>query len=184
MPITSPPRTILDLAAQLGSKEQERGPLDPKRLSDLEQLVAQAQYRKLASERELRDHLHRHRRKPGVRALRTVLDLPGGPRRTNSPAERALLRLLREREITGYEVNEKVAGYEVDFLWRKEKLAVEVDGYDGHSGRVAFERDRLKSAVLKANDISVMPVTGRQVQLDPDGVVTRLLAALAAVRRF
>ena len=179
MPLTSPPRTILDLAAEHGAKARANlGALDPHRLSDLEQLVAQAQYRGLASDAELRDQIERNPHRPGIRALRAILDLPGGPRRTDSPAERALLRLLRERGIEGYEVNAKVAGWEVDFLWRGEKLAVEVDGYDGHSGRVAFERDRLKAATLKANGISVMPVTGRQIKRDPDGVIARLLAAL------
>ena len=165
MPLTSPPRTILDLAAEPDADELER-------------IVAEAHYRKLATEAELRDQITRNPYKHGIRALRGVLDVPGGPRRTRSPAERALLRLLRERGINGYETNPKVAGHEVDFLWRAERLAVEVDGWDAHSGRVAFERDRLKIAVLKAQGIATMPVTGRQIQRDPDGVVARLLAAL------
>ncbi len=168
MPLTRPPRTVLDCAALLP---------DP---YDLERLVAEAHYRGIASEAELRDQLSRNPRKRGVRALRATLDLPGGPKRTRSPAERWLLRLLREREITGYETNAEVAGYEVDFLWRDERLAVEVDDYDAHSGRVAFERDRLKVAKLEAAAISVMPVTGRQIKREPDGVVERLLAALVA----
>ena len=166
MALTSPPRTILDCSALF---------TDP---YELERLVAEASYRKLASEAELRGQLERNRHKRGNRALRCVLELPGGPKRTRSPAERGLLRLLRERRIDGYETNQKIAGYEVDFLWRDAKLAIEVDGFDAHSGRVAFERDRLKVAVLEANGLSVMPVTGRQVRRDPDGVVTRLLAAL------
>jgi very-short-patch-repair endonuclease len=193
MPLTSPPRTILDLAANpdgvsaaggrgSGGPAPQSDPLSHHRLGDLENLVAQAEYRRLASERELRDQIERNPRKPGLRALRAVLDLPGGPRRTNSPGERALLRLLRERGIEGYEVNADIAGYEVDFLWRSERLAVEVDGYDGHSGRVAFERDRLKAATLKANGISTMPVTGRQIRRDPDGAIARLLAALRTTR--
>jgi very-short-patch-repair endonuclease len=102
----------------------------------------------------------------------------GGPRRTRSPAERALLRLLRTRGLTDYETNATVAGHEVDYLWRDERLVVEVDGWDAHSGRVAFERDRLKAAVLRAQGITTMPVTGRQIRRDPGGVVARLLAAL------
>ncbi|HWM64301.1 MAG TPA: DUF559 domain-containing protein [Solirubrobacterales bacterium] len=117
--------------------------------------------------------------KRGNRRLRSVLDLPGGPRRTRSPGERALIRLLREGGIEGYETNAEVAGFEVDFLWRGEHLAIEVDGWDAHSGKVAFERDRLKVAKLRATGVSVMPVTGRQVRREPDAVVERLLAALA-----
>jgi very-short-patch-repair endonuclease len=166
MPLTSPPRTILDIAALFA---------DP---YELERIVAEASFRKLATEAELRDQLERNAGRRGSRRLRAVLDLPGGPHRTRSPAERQLLRLLRERGINGYEVNARVAGFEVDFLWRDARLAVEVDGFDAHSGRIAFERDRLKVAKLRAAGISVMPVTGRRIRDDPHGVAERLLAAL------
>jgi very-short-patch-repair endonuclease len=166
MPLTSPPRTILDLSPSLDEYE-------------LEALVAEASYRNLASEPELRSQLKRNPRKRGVARLRSVLDLPGGPRRTRSPSEREMLRLLRRSGIDGYETNAKVHTYEVDFLWRDRSFAVEVDGYDAHSGRVAFERDRLKAATLNANGITVMPITGRQIRRDPDGILGRLLAALA-----
>jgi hypothetical protein len=85
MALTSPPRTILDCAALL---------TDP---YELERLVAEATYRRRASEAELRDQLAATRRSaayvpsvpssicPAVRA---------GPARR---AERALLRLFRVR---------------------------------------------------------------------------------------
>ncbi len=170
MAVTSPPRTIFDLAALLDAY-------------DLEGLVAEASYRKLASEHELRDQLTRNPRKPGVVALRAILNLPGGPQRTRSPAERRMLRLLRGAGITGFEANARIHGYEVDLLWRDLGLAVEIDGYDAHSGRVAFERDRLKLATLNAHGLTVMPVTGRQLRVDPAGVLSRLRRALALAAR-
>jgi hypothetical protein len=87
MPLTSPPRTILDLAGELGSE-------------DLERLVAEANYRRLASALELRDQLERNPGKRGNATLRIVLDVPGGPARTRSPAERQMLRLLRRAGFT------------------------------------------------------------------------------------
>jgi very-short-patch-repair endonuclease len=162
--LTSPPRTILDLAATW---------------DDLESLVAEATYRRLASDHELRAQLDRHSHKPGSRKLRAVLDAPGGPQRTRSPAERTMLRLLREADITGFEANARVHGYEVDLLFRDHDLAVEIDGYDAHSGRVAFERDRLKRATLTSRGITVMPITGRQIRDDAPGVLARLRGALA-----
>jgi very-short-patch-repair endonuclease len=163
--LTSPPRTILDLASCLD-------------LEELERLVAEAQYRRLAGDSELREQVERNPGRRGVVALRSILDLPGGPRRTRSPAERLMLRLLRRDGLTGYETNAKVHGYEVDVLWRELGFAVEVDGYEAHSGRVAFERDRLKLAKLKARGVDVMAVTGRQLRDDPEGAIARLLAAL------
>ena len=76
-------------------------------------------------------------------------------------------------------MNGRIHGYEVDVLWRTAGVAVEVDGWDAHSGRVAFERDRLKAATLIANGLTVIPITGRQIQADPEGVIGRLLRALA-----
>jgi very-short-patch-repair endonuclease len=164
--LTSPPRTILDLAGAYAE-------------GDLEALVAEAHYRNLAREPELRSQLDRNPHKPGTRRLKAILDLPGGPRRTRSPAERELLALLRRAGIDGVETNARIAGYEVDFLWRDHGFAVEVDGYDAHSGRIAFERDRLKVAALNAHGITVMPVTGRRIRDDPGGVLERIVAALA-----
>ena len=171
MRLTSPPRTILDLAALIDDAYE------------LERIVADAAYRRLASERELRDQLQRNPRKRGTAKLRAVLDLSGGPRRTRSSAERALLRLLRESGIGGFETNARVHGYEVDFLWRAQRFAVEVDGWDAHSSRKAFEDDRLKAARLQAHGIAVMRVTGRQILRDPEGVIARLTAALTGPRR-
>jgi very-short-patch-repair endonuclease len=170
IPLTSPPRTILDLATHL--------PID-----ELEQLVAEANYRRVARDQELREQVEKNGRRRGVARLREVLDLSGGPKRTRSPAEKAFPCLLRRAGIEGFETNAPVLGYEVDFLWRELNFAVEVDGWDAHSGRVAFERDRLKVARLGAGGVQVMPVTGRQIRRDPDAVVTRLRAALDAARQ-
>jgi very-short-patch-repair endonuclease len=169
LPLTSPPRAILELA---GSLEHDA----------LETLIAEAHYRRLATDVELRDQIARNPGKRGVRRLREVLDLPGGPRRTRSPAERQLLALLRREHVAGYEMNARVHGYEVDLLWPEAKLVVEVDGYDAHSGRIAFERDRLKASTLTAHGLVVMRVTGRQIRRDPDGVVARILRALVRAR--
>lgn len=165
LPLTSPPRTILDLACELDRDE-------------LELVVAEASYRRLATERELRDQLERNPGKRGNASLRRVLELAGGPQRTRSVAERRMLRLLRDAGVTGYEANARIHGYEVDLLWREHGLAVEIDGYAGHSGRVAFERDRLKIATLKAHGVDVVPVTPRRIRDDPDGTLGRLLRAL------
>lgn len=171
MRLTSPPRTILDLAAIVDDEYE------------LERIVADAAYRGVASEAEICGQLERNPGKRGAVRLRGVVDLPGGPQRTRSPGERAMLRLLRGRGIGGFETNVRIHGYEVDFFWRAQCLVVEVDGWDAHSSRKAFEDDRLKAARLQARGIRVMRVTGRQIKRDPDGVIGRLLAALNSAQR-
>ena len=93
-----------------------------------------------------------------------------------------MLRLLRRAGVDVYETNARIHGYEVDFLWRDAGIVVELDGWDGHSGRVAFERDRLKVATLTAHGLTVIPVTGRQLRDDPAGVIDRLRRAIARRR--
>lgn len=89
-----------------------------------------------------------------------------------------MVRLLRRAGIDGFETNARIHGYEVDLLWRDLGVAVEIDGYQAHSGRIAFERDHLKLATLKAHGLDVVPVTPRQVRTDPQGVLARLLRVL------
>lgn len=63
MPLTSPPRTLLDLAA-VNERGTRQPAVESARLSDLERIVAKAQYRGLASEAELHDQLQRTRASP------------------------------------------------------------------------------------------------------------------------
>jgi very-short-patch-repair endonuclease len=76
--------------------------------------------------------------------------------------------------------NVRVAGYEVDFLWRAQGLVVEVDGYAFHSSPVAVVRDRLRDVEIEDADYRVRRVTWRQLTKDPSGVERRLRRALAA----
>ena len=166
--VTSPPRTVLDCAALIADAYE------------YEALVAEVKFRGLASEKELRAQAERNARKRGVPLLREVLDLPGGPRRTRSRGERAFLWLLRQEGIDGYETNSKAFGPELDFVWPAERFAVEVDAWESHSGKVAFERDREKIAALGARGIQVMPVTRRQIETDRRRVANQVRSALRA----
>jgi len=47
-------------------------------------------------------------------------------------------------------MNAPLLGYNVDFVWHEHRLIVEVDGYDVHNTKSAFERDRRRDAVLIA----------------------------------
>jgi very-short-patch-repair endonuclease len=76
-------------------------------------------------------------------------------------------------------VNHTIGPFEVDFLWRRERVVVEVDGWQAHGHRYAFERDRARDAELVARGHVVLRFTWRQVADDRMRVVTRLAQALA-----
>ena len=73
----------------------------------------------------------------------------------------------------------RVAGHEVDLLWRAQRLIVEVDGFAFHASRAAFERDRLRDANLLAAGYRVIRITWRRLTREPEAVVAALAAALA-----
>lgn len=73
-----------------------------------------------------------------------------------------------------------VAGHEVDFLWRAERLIVEVDGFEFHASRASFESDRKKDAHLSARGFQVIRVTWRQLTREPEALLVRLAQALTA----
>ncbi|MGH2954184.1 MAG: hypothetical protein ACRDK9_09215 [Solirubrobacterales bacterium] len=121
VPLTSPARTIIDLAATRPA-------------ADLEQLVAEAYARKLTTSSEVAGLLARHPGRPGVPALRALLEA-GKPAFTHSVAERRLLSLIRKAELPLPRVNVWLHGYKVDFLWPEQLLVVEVDGHAFHASR-------------------------------------------------
>jgi very-short-patch-repair endonuclease len=166
-PITSPARTILDLAAVVRPRE-------------LEQALAEAYARRLARRSELVSLLARRLSRPGTRALRALLD-DGTPALTRSQAEERLLALIRAAELPAPETNIRIRRHEVDFLWREQRLVVEVDGFAFHSSRSAFERDRRRDAELGTLGFRVMRVTWRQIVNGPEALIARLAKALAVV---
>jgi very-short-patch-repair endonuclease len=82
---------------------------------------------------------------------------------TRSGLERRFQAMCRRHRLPRPEVNVRIAGFEVDFLWRERKLVVETDGFDAHSGREAFEADRAKDAELRVNGFTVVRFTYRHV---------------------
>jgi very-short-patch-repair endonuclease len=165
LPITSPARTLLDITGLVSERELERA-LD-------EGLV-----NRIVRAKEVRDVLARTRGRHGASLLANLLDGRAGSTVTRSQAEERFLALVRDAELPMPEVNARVHGYEVDFLWREQGVAVEVDGYRYHSTRSAFERDSAKGAKLTAAGLHVMRVTWLQMDHEPLAVVARLSQAL------
>jgi very-short-patch-repair endonuclease len=87
-----------------------------------------------------------------------------------------------DRAVQGAAECRAVAGREIDFLWRAEGIAVEVDGYRYHSSRSRFESDRRRTAYLAAHGIQVIPVTWRQIVDEGTATVVQLGGALLRAR--
>ena len=169
IPVTTVPRTLLDLAAALPERELDRA-------------IEEAQIRRKLDLASLTDAVHEGRGHRGARALRAAAAKATEPQLTRSEAERRLVELIRRAELPRPNTNARLGGYEVDALWPAERLVVEVDGFAFHGGREAFERDRRKDAELLGAGYRVLRVTWRQIAHAPEAVVARLALALSAGR--
>lgn len=98
--------------------------------------------------------------------------------RTRSDLERVFLDLFRSHGIRPPEVNVKIGRWEVDFLWRAEKVVVEVDTWTYHRGSVAFQADHDRDLDLRAAGYVVHRFTDWQVEKEPDRVVADVVRAL------
>jgi very-short-patch-repair endonuclease len=167
IPVTTPARTLLDLAATAPTNDL-----------DLDLALNEAQIQRRVSSHSLDEQFSRYPRHRGTAALRKALRTE--PRLTRSEAERLMLDLVREAGLPTPEANVRIAGYEVDLLWRERKLIAEIDGYAFHSMRSSFERDRRRDQELVAAGYRVIRVTWRQITDETVGVAARLATALAA----
>jgi very-short-patch-repair endonuclease len=99
--------------------------------------------------------------------------------RTRSELERDFLGLCRRHRLPRPEVNVRVGRWTVDFLWRRERLVVETDGYGAHRGRAAFEADHGRDLDLRRRGLTVRRFTYRQVHDAHAAVAAELRDALA-----
>jgi very-short-patch-repair endonuclease len=98
--------------------------------------------------------------------------------RTRSDLERDFLRLCRRFGIPAPEVNVKVGRWTVDFLWRKERVAVETDFFGYHHGRIAFQDDHARDLHLRRHGFAVHRFSEDQVNNQPAEIVADLRDAL------
>jgi very-short-patch-repair endonuclease len=166
VPVTTPSRTLIDLADQLTRRELERA-IDEAHFLRLD----------LTSLRPLPG-----RRGAGV--LNAVLNGHApGTTRTKSDFEELVLALCRDHDLPQPLVNQHVEAFEVDFVWPDAHLIVEADGWRSHGRRSSFERDRLRDAALQVAGWRVVRVTWKRLLREPAAVASQLSALIAGVRR-
>lgn len=169
VPVTSPARTLVDVASTLDDESLEA---------------------------VFEDFLHRGLTTP--LAVTRCLDAVGGTGRAGSRLLRALLsgrdtsplesrlevklwRLLRKaglRPVPQYEVRCGVAKYRLDFAFPVLKVAVEGQGFAAHGGRLAHVRDSRRLADLVGAGWRVVPVTWEDVTREPGQVIDRVRSTL------
>jgi very-short-patch-repair endonuclease len=93
---------------------------------------------------------------------------------------RDLGRLIVKAGLPRPQRNARVHGHECDVLWPDAGLGLELDGFDGHGNRLAFERDRRRELHLRARGVEVIRVTWWQLQDEREALVATLARATAS----
>jgi hypothetical protein len=171
IPVTSPLRTLLDLAAILDHKQLRRA-------------VRESRARKLVDLTELVRRLNGPGPRRGRATLRRILALSAAP--TRSELEDVVLDLLLEGGIEHPEVNVPMwlDGRKVipDFCWPEQRLVIEADGAAFHDNPIARADDLERQALLEAHGWRVLRVTWAQAVLRGAATLRRVRAAGAPVR--
>lgn len=100
------------------------------------------------------------------------------PRPTRSAFEDAFRAFCTRHRLPQPEINAFVAGYEVDALWRPQRLIAELDGHEFHED--AFESDRAKDADLVEAGHHVVRVTWQRLTQTPRREAKRFRTLLRA----
>jgi very-short-patch-repair endonuclease len=163
IPVTSPARTLLDLAPSLPSRSLERAIDAAERLCTHDDLMAVMALGPRRGVRQLRAALSRH--------------TPGSTR-TRSELEERFLALLRAHSLPSPLLNHPVIEYEADFLWPDQRLIVEVDGRETHGTSLAFQRDRDRDSRLASHGYLTLRFTWFDVTSRPLVVADRVRRAI------
>ena len=165
IPVTTVARTLFDLAeavpaADLGRAWEEA---DRLRLLELDAVAAVCE---------------RGRGRRALRPIRRLLAEARAAATTRSPLEERFHAFREAHRLPPPRTNVTVLGHEVDALWPAARLIVELDSWEFHAHRAAFERDRARDTELLLAGYRTVRVTHRRL----DG---REAAALASqIRRL
>jgi REase_MTES_1575/Transcriptional regulator, AbiEi antitoxin len=158
IPVTTVARTLFDVASYAPRAQ-------------LALAITEAERRGLADSPSLPDLMDRYPRHRGVGILRSVLEEGWvGMGVTRSALEQRFVRFVSEAGLPLPELNATLwvgeQSFEVDCLWRRERLIVELDGYAYHADRAAYERERERDRALATAGWRVIRVTWRQLEHD------------------
>jgi len=169
IPVTSAARTLLDLGA-VGTTRELTSAVDRARrlgrldFSALDALIA------------------RHRSAVPARRLEQVLALYRKPVFDRARSELLFLDALEQEGESLPVLNCWVDKWEIDAYWPVERFAVEVDGWETHGSREAFENDRLRLEEMKLAGIDCIQVSARRIETHPKQVAQRIGTFLARRR--
>ena len=167
IPVTTPARTLLDLAEVLPDKGLRRA-------------VRQAQALNLAQVRQMADVLTRANGRKGAHRLAALIADGAAP--TRSDLEDIVLDIVDNGGLRRPHINRRLGRVYPDLRWPERRLTVECDGAQWHQGKLAGEDDSERQARLEADGERVLRVSWQQAFFHPEQTLARMIAAGAPMR--
>jgi hypothetical protein len=167
-PATSPAWTAVEVA---------RGLRRPRALATLDAALRSG----TCSARELCVAAERQARRRGIVHVRELL--PHAAAQAESPMESEARLVMIDGGLPSMCLQYEIVDYDgrlwrVDFAWPDQRLAVEYDGYDWHSGPEEFRKDRQKRAALQECGWNVISIVADDVRRNDHAMVRRIEAGL------
>lgn len=167
IPVTTAPRTVLDLASTSS-------------VDDVEVAIRQVEFQRLYDRLSLPDLISRYPGRRGTARLRAALArieaLPGG--RARSPLEAKFLPFLRRHRLPRPRLNDWIIlgerRYQVDCHWMGTGQIVELDSWQAHGTRTAHREDRARDRLLRVAGYEVTRITWAQLDDEPEAIAADL----------
>ena len=171
IPVTTAPRTVLDLAATAD-------------VHTVEIALRNLEFHQLRDRLSVPALLERYPGHRGAGTIRVALARqsvdPGG--RTRSPFEDLFLPFLDQYRLPRPRLNFQIhlgdKRYEVDCFWPAQRVVVELDGFAAHQTWRAARDDRERDRRLIAVNYRVIRITHDQLEREPAEIAADLQAAL------
>jgi len=163
IPVTTVARTLFDLAEVVNRQTLQRAwdeadRLGLLRLGDVERACEQGYGRR------------------SLRPIRRLLAEARAPTFTRSPLEDRFAEFCREHlgHLPSPLTNVTILDREVDAYWPRHRIVIEMDSWEFHGHRAAFEHDRARDAAMQAAGYRVIRLTHRRLEEEPTVVAGEL----------
>jgi very-short-patch-repair endonuclease len=167
IPVTSVARTLFDFAEvvdfqRLESAWEEADRLNLLQLGEVEKVCERGYGRR------------------ALKPIRRLLAEARAVTRTRSPLEDRFQGFCRHYDLPPHHTNVELLGNEVDVLWPAAKLIVELDSWEFHSHRAAFQRDRARDTRLLVAGYRTARVTHDRLDREADTLASEIRSLLSS----